>query len=161
MNIPVFHDDQHGTAIISGAALLNWFEIAGKDPAKVKLVFNGAGAAAIASAELAENLGIQRANIIMCDSKGVIYKGRTEGMNPYKERYAVNTKFRSLGEALENADAFMGLSVKDAVSKDMVASMAEKPLVMAMANPDPEISPERRFVGAGRRDHGDRPFGFP
>ena len=142
MDIPVFHDDQHGTAIISGAALLNWFEIAGKDPAKVKLVFNGAGAAAIASAELAENLGIQRDNIIMCDSKGVIYQGRTEGMNPYKERYAVNTKFRSLGEALENADAFLGLSVKDAVSKDMVASMADKPLVMAMANPDPEISPK-------------------
>ena len=142
MDIPVFHDDQHGTAIISGAALLNWFEIAGKDPAKVKLVFNGAGAAAIASAELAENLGIQHDNIIMCDSKGVIYKGRTEGMNPYKERYAANTKFRSLGEALENADAFMGLSVKDAVSKDMVASMADKPLVMAMANPDPEISPK-------------------
>ena len=142
MDIPVFHDDQHGTAIISGAALLNSFEIAGKDPAKVKLVFNGAGAAAIASAELAENLGIQRDNIIMCDSKGVIYKGRTEGMNPYKERYAVNTKLRSLGEALENADAFMGLSVKDAVSKDMVASMADKPLVMVMANPDPEISPK-------------------
>ena len=108
----------------------------------MKLVFNGAGAAAIASAELAENLGIQRDNIIMCDSKGVIYQGRTEGMNPYKERYAVNTKFRSLGEALENADAFLGLSVKDAVSKDMVASMADKPLVMAMANPDPEISPK-------------------
>jgi len=142
MDIPVFHDDQHGTAIISGAALLNWFEIAGKDPAKVKLVFNGAGAAAIATAELAENLGIQHDNIIMCDSKGVIYQGRTEGMNPYKERYAANTKFRSLGEALENADAFLGLSVKDAVSKDMVASMADKPLVMAMANPDPEISPK-------------------
>ena len=140
MDIPVFHDDQHGTSIICGAALLNWFEIAGKDPAKVKLVINGAGAGGVASAELAENLGIQHDNIIMCDSKGVIYKGRTEGMNPYKERYAVNTKFRSLGEALENADAFMGLSVKDAVSKDMVASMAEKPLVMALANPDPEIS---------------------
>ncbi len=140
MNIPVFHDDQHGTAIISGAALLNWFELAGKDPAKVNLVINGAGAAALACAELVENLGVGHDNIIMCDSKGVIYKGRSEGMNPYKERYARDTKARSLGDAFENADVFLGLSVKDAVTKDMVASMAEKPFVMAMANPDPEIS---------------------
>lgn len=140
MEIPVFHDDQHGTAIISGAALLNWFELAEKDPAKVKLVINGAGAAGVACAELAESLGIEHDNIIMCDSKGVIYKGRSEGMNPYKERYALDTKARSLADALENADVFMGLSVKDAVSKDMVASMADRPLVMAMANPDPEIS---------------------
>ena len=171
MEIPVFHDDQHGTAIISGAALLNWFEIAGKDPAKVKLVINGAGAAGVACAELAENLGVDHGNIIMCDSKGVIYKGRSQGMNPYKDRYAVDTKSRSLGDALANADIFMGLSVKDAVSKDMVASMAEKPLVMAMANPDPEITWEDAMsvrddviMATGRSDYPNQVnnvLGFP
>ena len=140
MGIPVFHDDQHGTAIISGAAFLNWLAITEKDVSKVKLVINGAGAAGIACADIAENLGVSHDNIIMCDSKGVIYKGRGEGMNLYKERYAQDTKARSLADAMENSDIFLGLSVKDAVSKEMVASMADKPLVMAMANPDPEIS---------------------
>ena len=140
MGIPVFHDDQHGTAIISGAALLNWSELTGKDLAEIKLVINGAGAAGIACAELAENLGVRHDNIIMCDSKGVIYRGRSQGMNPYKERYAADTKARTLADAMKGADVFMGLSVKDAVSKKMVASMAPKPFVMAMANPDPEIS---------------------
>ncbi len=139
LDIPVFHDDQHGTAIISGAALLNWLELAEKDIARIKVVVNGAGAAGIACAELIESLGVRHENITMADSKGVIYKGRTEGMNPYKERYALDTRLRTLGEAMEGADVFMGVSAKDAVSKAMVASMNRKPLVMAMANPDPEI----------------------
>jgi malate dehydrogenase (oxaloacetate-decarboxylating)(NADP+) len=140
LDIPVFHDDQHGTAIISGAALSNWLEVAEKDIAKIRVVINGAGAAGIACAELIENLGVRHENIMMCDSKGVVYRGRTDGMNPYKERYAVDTRLRTLAEAMEGADVFMGVSVKDAVSKAMVASMAKKPLVMAMANPDPEIA---------------------
>jgi malate dehydrogenase (oxaloacetate-decarboxylating)(NADP+) len=139
LDIPVFHDDQHGTAIISGAALMNWLELAEKDIARIKVVINGAGAAGIACAELIESLGVRHENIVMCDSKGVVYRGRTEGMNPYKERYAIETRFRTLKEAMEGADVFMGVSVKDAVSKAMVASMNERPLVMAMANPDPEI----------------------
>ena len=141
LDIPVFHDDQHGTAIISGAAILNWLEISGKDITKIKVVVNGAGAAGIACAELVENLGVAHNNIIMCDSKGVIYKGRTEGMNPYKERYATGvTTCRNLSDVMEGADVFIGVSVKDAVSKDMVISMNSKALLMAMANPDPEIS---------------------
>jgi len=139
LDIPVFHDDQHGTAIISGAALLNWLELSEKDIARIKVVINGAGAAGIACAELIESLGVRHENITMGDSKGVVYKGRTEGMNPYKERYALETRHRTLAEAMEGADVFMGVSVKDAVSKAMVASMNKKPLVMAMANPDPEI----------------------
>jgi malate dehydrogenase (oxaloacetate-decarboxylating)(NADP+) len=140
LDIPVFHDDQHGTAIISGAALSNWLEVVEKDISRIRVVVNGAGAAGIACAELIENLGVRHENIMMCDSKGVVYRGRTEGMNPYKERYAVETKLRTLSEAMAGADVFMGVSVKGAVSKEMVASMAKKPLVMAMANPDPEIS---------------------
>ncbi len=139
LDIPVFHDDQHGTAIISGAALLNWLELAEKDIARIKVVVNGAGAAGIACAELMESLGVRHENIIMADSKGIIYRGRSEGMNPYKERYAIETRLRTLAEAMEGADVFMGVSAKDAVSKAMVASMNRKPLVMAMANPDPEI----------------------
>jgi malate dehydrogenase (oxaloacetate-decarboxylating)(NADP+) len=139
LDIPVFHDDQHGTAIISGAALLSWLELSEKDIARIKLVVNGAGAAGIACAELIESLGVRHENITMADSKGVVYKGRTEGMNPYKERYALETRHRTLAEAMEGADVFIGVSVKDAVSKAMVASMNKKPLVMAMANPDPEI----------------------
>ncbi len=139
LDIPVFHDDQHGTAIISGAALLNWLELREKDISRIKVVVNGAGAAGIACAELIENLGVRHENILMADSKGVIYEGRTEGMNPYKERYAIDTRLRTLAEAMEGADVLMGVSVKDAVSKPMVASMNRNPLVMAMANPDPEI----------------------
>ncbi|HSF15713.1 MAG TPA: NADP-dependent malic enzyme [Vicinamibacteria bacterium] len=140
LDIPVFHDDQHGTAIISGAALLNWLEITEKDIAQVKVVINGAGAAGIACADLIENLGVAHDNIVMCDSKGIVYRGRSEGMNRYKERFAASTRMRSLEEAMAGADVFMGVSVKDAVSKKMVASMNARPLVMAMANPDPEIS---------------------
>jgi malate dehydrogenase (oxaloacetate-decarboxylating)(NADP+) len=140
LDIPVFHDDQHGTAIISGAALLNWLEIREKDIERIKVVVNGAGAAGIACAELIENLGVRHENILMADSKGVVYKGRTEGMNPYKERFALDTRLRTLAEAMEGADVFVGVSVKDAVSKSMVGSMNRNPLVMAMANPDPEIA---------------------
>ncbi|MBI2839621.1 MAG: phosphate acetyltransferase [Acidobacteria bacterium] len=137
--IPVFHDDQHGTAIISGAAFLNALEIVGKDIDKVKVVFNGAGAAGIACANLYLSLGVEIGNLTMCDSHGVIYKGRTEGMNPYKEKYAQETKLRTLEEAMIGADAFIGVSVKGAVSQKMVKAMAKNPIVFAMANPDPEI----------------------
>ncbi|MFH1723277.1 MAG: NADP-dependent malic enzyme [Elusimicrobiota bacterium] len=139
MKIPVFHDDQHGTAIISGAGLLNALEIAGKDIGKVKVVVSGAGAAGIACAEHYVQLGAKRENIILCDTKGVIYKGRTSGMNPYKERFAVKTDRRSLAEAMEGADVFLGLSVADAVKPEMLLGMAKNPIIFAMANPDPEI----------------------
>jgi malate dehydrogenase (oxaloacetate-decarboxylating)(NADP+) len=140
MQIPVFHDDQHGTAIISGAALLNALEVVGKPIDRVRLVVNGAGAAGIACAEHYVRLGVKRENITLCDTKGVIYKGRTAGMNPYKERFAQDTNLRTLAEAMGGADVFLGLSVKGAVTQDMVRSMAPRPIVFAMANPDPEIT---------------------
>ena len=140
MHIPVFHDDQHGTAIISGAALLNALEVTGKDISKIRLVVNGAGAAGIACAEHYIRLGVKRENIMMCDTKGVVYKGRTAGMNPYKDRFALDTKLRTLAEAMEGSDVFVGLSVKGAVTPEMVRSMAPHPIVFAMANPDPEIT---------------------
>jgi malate dehydrogenase (oxaloacetate-decarboxylating)(NADP+) len=140
MNIPVFHDDQHGTAIISGAALMNALEIVEKDVASVRLVLCGAGAAGIACANMFCDLGIRRENIMMLDTKGVIYKGRKEGMNPYKDAYAVDTTARTLADAMEGADVFVGLSSKDMVSKAMVQSMAKDPIIFAMANPDPEIT---------------------
>src|SRR5512135_1128010 len=124
MKIPVFHDDQHGTAIISGAALLNGLEIVGKDIAKVRVVFNGAGASGIACAEHYVRLGVKRENIFLCDTKGVVYKGRTAGMNPYKERFAHESKLRTVAEAIVGADVFVGLSVKGAINQDMVCSMA-------------------------------------
>lgn len=139
MNIPVFHDDQHGTAIISGAALLNALEIVGKKIHEVRVVYNGAGAAAIACARLHLTLGVEAQNLLMCDSKGVIYKGRKEGMNDHKEPFAVETEARSLVDAMAGADIFIGLSVKDAVTPDMLMSMAPSPIVFALANPDPEI----------------------
>ncbi|MBD3287213.1 phosphotransacetylase [candidate division KSB1 bacterium] len=139
-NIPIFHDDQHGTAIISGAALINACELVNKKIGDVKVVINGAGAAGIACADLYVLLGVRKENIIMCDSKGVIYKGRTAGMNPYKEKYAVDTKLRTLEEAMKGSDVFCGVSVKDCVTQDMVRSMADKPIIFAMANPDPEIT---------------------
>jgi malate dehydrogenase (oxaloacetate-decarboxylating)(NADP+) len=171
MKIPVFHDDQHGTAIISGAALLNALEVAGKDIGKVRVVVNGAGAAGVACAEHYVRLGVKRENIILCDTKGVVYKGRTQGMNPYKERFALNTSLRSLAEAMENADVFLGLSVKGAITPDMVRSMAPRPIVFAMANPDPEISyPEAKasrddvIMATGRSDYPNQVnnvLGFP
>jgi malate dehydrogenase (oxaloacetate-decarboxylating)(NADP+) len=140
MDIPVFHDDQHGTAIISGAALVNALELAGKKIGDVKVVFNGAGASGIACAKFYVSLGVSKKNIIICDSKGVVYKGRKEGMNPYKEEFAVDTKLRTLEEAIKGADVFVGLSKGNVVSQEMVKSMAKRPVIFAMANPDPEIT---------------------
>ncbi len=140
MKIPVFHDDQHGTAIISGAALLNALEIVGKPIDKVKVVFNGAGASGIACAEHYVRLGVKRENITLCDTKGVVYAGRTQGMNPYKARFTQDTKLRTLAEAVQGCDVLVGLSVKGAFTQDMIRSMADRPIVFAMANPDPEIT---------------------
>ncbi len=139
MNIPVFHDDQHGTAIISGAGLLNALELQGKRIEDARIVFNGAGASAIACARFYLELGARRENILMCDSKGVIYAGRAAGMTPQKEEFAADTPLRTLAEALAGADVFVGLSVKDAVTPEMVKRMAARPIVFALANPDPEI----------------------
>ncbi|MCM2278758.1 MAG: NADP-dependent malic enzyme [Oligoflexia bacterium] len=171
LKIPVFHDDQHGTAVISAAAFLNALEIVGKDIKKVRVVFCGGGAAAIACANLYLNLGVRRENVIMCDSKGVIYKGRKEGMNPYKERYAVETSMRTIAQAMEGADAFVGVSVKDGISVEMVRQMAKDPIVFAMANPDPEVLPEEvlkvrpdAIMATGRSDYPNQVnnvLGFP
>ena len=171
MNIPVFHDDQHGTAIISGAALVNALEVVGKKIDKVKVVFSGAGAAGIACAKLYEKLGVRRENMILVDTKGVCYKGRTEGMNPYKEYFAVQTEARSLADAMKGADVFCGVSAKGVVSKEMVRSMADKPIVFAMANPDPEITYEDAvsarddiIMATGRSDYPNQVnnvLGFP
>jgi malate dehydrogenase (oxaloacetate-decarboxylating)(NADP+) len=150
MSIPVMHDDQHGTAIITGAALLNALEIVGKPIDKVRVVFNGAGASAIASAEHYVRLGVKRENIVMVDTKGVVYASRTEGMNPYKARFALNTNLRTLKQALEGADVFVGLSVKGAMTQEMLRGMGPRPVVFAMANPDPEITYEDAL--ATRRD---------
>ncbi len=171
MQIPVFHDDQHGTAIISGAALLNALEVVGKKIDQARVVFNGAGAAGIACAAHYVRLGVKLENIIMCDTHGVIYKGRTAGMNPYKERFANDTKLRTLAEAMQGADVFVGCSVKGAVSQDMVRSMAADPVVFAMANPDPEITYEDAkaarkdvIIATGRSDYPNQVnnvLGFP
>ncbi len=171
MKIPVFHDDQHGTAIISGAALLNGLEVVGKDIGKVRVVVNGAGAAGFACAEHYVRLGVKRENVILCDTKGVIYKGRTAGMNQYKERFAIETNFRTLAEVMVNADVFLGLSVKGAITQDMVRSMAPNPMVFAMANPDPEITYEEAkacrddvIMATGRSDYPNQVnnvLGFP
>src|SRR5215475_2489299 len=142
MKIPVFHDDQHGTAIISGAALLNALEVVGKLISQVQVVFNGAGASGIACAEHYVRLGVKRENITMCDTKGVIYKRRMAGMNQYKQRFARDTSLRTLAEAMRGADVFVGCSVKGAINAEMVRSMGARQIVFAMANPDPEISYE-------------------
>ena len=171
MNIPVFHDDQHGTAIISSAGLLNALQIIGKKMADIRLVVNGAGASAIACANLAISLGVKRENLIMCDTKGVIYKGRTEGMNKYKERFAVETGLRTLEEAAEGADVLFGLSSKGAFTPDMVRKMAKNPIIFALANPVPEILPEEilavrgdAIIATGRSDYPNQVnnvLGFP
>jgi malate dehydrogenase (oxaloacetate-decarboxylating)(NADP+) len=142
MKIPVFHDDQHGTAIISGAAILNWLEITGRKITEVKLVASGAGAAAIACLSILVNLGMPKENIIVCDRTGVVYKGRNEGMDPEKERFAVETDARTLDDAIKGANIFLGLSAAGALKKEMVAKMADAPLIMALANPTPEIMPD-------------------
>ena len=140
MNIPVFHDDQHGTAIISGAALINALEVVGKKIDQVKIVFTGAGAAGIACAEMYLNLGVKKENILFIDTVGVIWNGRVEKMNPYKQRFAVDTKLRTLAEAMKGADVFVGVSAKDLMTPEMLKTMASNPIVFAMANPDPEIT---------------------
>jgi malate dehydrogenase (oxaloacetate-decarboxylating)(NADP+) len=170
-NIPVFHDDQHGTAIISGAGLINALELVEKDIAQVKIVINGAGAAGIAVADLYVALGAQQGNIVMCDTRGVIYAGRTEGMNEYKAQYAVDTAARSLADAMVNADVFIGLSAPNILNKEMVRSMARDPIIFAMANPDPEITYEDvqaargdAIFGTGRSDYPNQVnnvLGFP
>jgi malate dehydrogenase (oxaloacetate-decarboxylating)(NADP+) len=171
MSIPVFHDDQHGTAIISGAALLNALEVVGKQIDKVRVVFNGAGAAGLATAQHYVRLGVRKENITMCDIHGVIYAGRPEGMNPYNSRFAVPTSKRQLAEALQGADVFVGLSVGDCVSPEMLQPMAERPIIFAMANPTPEISYEKAkaarpdaIVATGRSDFPNQVnnvLGFP
>lgn len=171
MKIPVFHDDQHGTAIISGAALINALELVGKDIANIKMVVNGAGASGIACAEHYVNLGVKRGNITLCDTKGVVYKGRTAGMNPYKERFAQDTPFRTLAEVVKGADVLVGLSVKGAFTTDMLKTMAAKPIVFAMANPDPEITYDEAkaargdiLMATGRSDYPNQVnnvLGFP
>jgi len=171
MKIPVFHDDQHGTAIISAAGLINALLLIGKSIGEIRLVVNGAGASAIACANLAISLGLKPKNLIMCDTKGVIYKGRTEGMNKYKERFAVDTPLRTLEEAAVGADVLFGLSSKGAFTADMVRSMAKDPIIFAMANPDPEITPEEArsvrgdvLIATGRSDYPNQVnnvLGFP
>ena len=149
MDIPVFHDDQHGTAIISGAGLLNACELVNKDLSKLRIVFSGAGASAISCAAFFIKLGAKGENMVMCDTRGVIYKGREQGMNPQKEMFAIDTKMRKLEEAIKGADAFVGLSTAGIVTQEMVKSMADNPIIFAMANPDPEISYEDAMSARG------------
>ena len=169
MNIPVFHDDQHGTAIISAAGLINAAYLTGRDFADMKVVVNGAGAASISCTELAKALGVR--HVLMCDSKGVIYKGRTEGMNQWKSAHAADTDARTLADAMKGADVFLGLSVAGALTVEMVKTMAPKPIIFAMANPDPEIAPEDALaavpdaiIATGRSDYPNQVnnvLGFP
>ncbi|MDT8324480.1 MAG: NADP-dependent malic enzyme, partial [Bacteroidota bacterium] len=171
MNIPVFHDDQHGTAIISGAALLNAVELAGKKMEDIKVVYNGAGASGIACAKFHISLGVRQENVIMCDSTGVIYKGRTDRMNEFKEEMANDTDARTLEEAIKGADVFIGLSKGGVVNQDMVRSMTSDPIIFAMANPDPEITyddavaaREDIIMATGRSDYPNQVnnvLGFP
>src|SRR5262245_9211430 len=171
LNIPVFHDDQHGTAIIAAAGMINALELTSRHIKEFKLVVNGAGAASIACMELLASMGMPRKNMVLCDTKGVIYRGRKEGMNQWKSAFAVETKARTLAEALKGADAFFGLSAAGTVTKEMVKSMADKPIIFAMANPDPEITPEDvadvrpdAIVATGRSDYPNQinnVLGFP
>jgi len=171
MDIPVFHDDQHGTAVICAAGLINALHLSGKKIQDVKIVLNGAGAAGIACIELLKSMGAKHNNCIVCDTKGVIYQGRTEGMNQWKSAHAISTELRSLDDAMEGADVFLGVSVKGAVTPAMVESMAPDPVIFAMANPDPEITPEEAhavrpdaIVATGRSDYPNQVnnvLGFP
>ncbi|MET0250220.1 MAG: NADP-dependent malic enzyme [Sphingobium sp.] len=171
MNIPVFHDDQHGTAIIAAAGVINAALLTGRNLKDMKVVVNGAGASAIACTELIKSIGVAHDNVIMCDSKGVLYQGRTEGMNQWKSAHAVKTDRRTLTEALKGADVFLGLSVAGAVTPEMVKDMADKPIIFAMANPDPEITPPQAkavrpdaIVATGRSDYPNQVnnvLGFP
>ncbi len=169
--IPVFHDDQHGTAIIAAAGLINALELTGREITSFKLVVNGAGAAGIACLDLLTAMGMPRENVVFCDTKGVIYQGRKEGINQWKSAYAAKTRARTLAEAIEGADAFFGLSAKGTVTAEMVRSMAARPIIFAMANPDPEITPEEvqsvrddAIVATGRSDYPNQinnVLGFP
>jgi malate dehydrogenase (oxaloacetate-decarboxylating)(NADP+) len=171
LQIPVFHDDQHGTAIISGAALLNALEVAGKRAEDVRVVFSGAGAAAIATAEHYIRLGVRRENLLMCDSGGVLHRGRLEGLDPYRARFVQDTPHRTLADAIAGADIFVGLSVGGVLSGEMVATMARDPIIFALANPDPEILPEEveavrsdAIIATGRTDYPNQVnnvLGFP
>jgi malate dehydrogenase (oxaloacetate-decarboxylating)(NADP+) len=171
MDIPVFHDDQHGTAIIAAAGMINALHLTGRDMKTVKVVCNGAGAAGIACIELVKAMGIPNDNVILCDTKGVIYKGRGEGMNQWKSTHAVDTDARSLYDALKGADVFLGVSAKGALTHDMLRAMAPNPIIFAMANPDPEITPEEAaevrddaIVATGRSDYPNQVnnvLGFP
>lgn len=171
MDIPVFHDDQHGTAIITAAGLINALFLTGRDKKTTKLVCNGAGSAGIACVELIKAMGFAPENIILCDTKGPIYTGREEGMNQWKSAHTVETDARTLAEAVKGADVFLGLSVKGALSADMLRSMADKPIIFAMANPDPEISPDEvaevrddAIIATGRSDYPNQVnnvLGFP
>ena len=171
MDIPVFHDDQHGTAIIAAAGLLNALDLTGREISTTKLVCNGAGAAGIACLELLKAIGFKPENLILCDTKGVIYQGRKDGMNQWKSGYAIKTTARTLAQALEGADVFFGLSAKGAVTQDMVKKMAPKPIIFAMANPDPEITAEQvaavrddAIMATGRSDYPNQinnVLGFP
>ena len=171
MGIPVFHDDQHGTAVICAAGLINALHLSEKDIKDVRIVLNGAGAAGIACIELLKTMGAKPQNCIVCDTKGVIYQGRTDGMNQWKSAHAVKTELRTLGQAMEGADVFIGVSVKGAVTAQMVCSMADDPVIFAMANPDPEITPEDAqearkdvIVATGRSDYPNQVnnvLGFP
>ena len=171
MRIPVFHDDQHGTAIIAGAALLNALEITGRDIDDARVVFSGAGASAVATARHCIRLGVKPDNLLMVDRAGVIYEGRTQGMNEYKAPFATTRPERTLAEALDGADVMMGLSAKGVVTREMVASMAPKPIIFALANPDPEIAPEEvaevrddAIIATGRSDYPNQVnnvLGFP
>jgi len=171
LDIPIFHDDQHGTAIIAAAGLINALDLTGRDMADTRLVVNGAGAAGIACAELVKSMGFPADNVLLCDTRGVIYQGREDGMNQWKSAHAVATDLRSLEEAMRGADVFFGLSVKGAVSREMVASMASQPIIFAMANPDPEVTPEEvaevrgdAIVATGRSDYPNQVnnvLGFP
>ena len=170
LDIPIFHDDQHGTAIITTAALINALDISKTNIEEVKIVINGAGASAQACAKLFKSSGATPENIIMCDRKGVIYQGR-DNVDQFKSAHAIKTKFRTLGEAIENADVFLGLSAKDSVSKEMITSMAKNPIIFACANPDPEIKPEHiievrsdAIIATGRSDYPNQVnnlIGFP
>lgn len=169
LSIPVFHDDQHGTAVVVAAGLVNGLALTGRKIEDVRLVVNGAGAAAVACTSLLREMGVK--NIIMCDSKGVIYKGRKEGMNPFKESFAADTSLRTLAEAVKGADVFLGLSVKGALTPDMVKTMARSPLIFALANPNPEITPQDALtadpdaiIATGRSDYPNQinnVLGFP
>ena len=171
MDIPVFHDDQHGTAVICAAGLINALHLSGKKIQDVKIVLNGAGAAGIACIELLKSMGAKHNNCIVCDTKGVIYQGRTEGMNQWKSAHAISTELRSLEDAMSGADVFLGVSAKGAVTSEMVKSMAPDPVIFAMANPDPEITPEEAhavrpdaIVATGRSDYPNQVnnvLGFP